>query len=236
MYRCGEFIDSLYIEYSARNIRLTRCVKCSKVADKYVEYELILVLIDIALLRKPAFRHILYNRMSMSFIVQYFWWLAPLIVVMNTSLKLIVLGGSTYAVLNWYNVLHATISSVLEHAFVFLAVMSALWCTASGMQYLRITWVTALRIYLSIALPELLRVTTIILQLFDTESSLRLLLCALLFAVQSVSFQTTYMIINRSNHSHYSILVFCSLSSFVSRLIVKIFFYTVSDILLVGIF
>jgi len=57
-------VDSLYVEYSETNIRLTRCQKCGKVADKYVEYELLLVLMDSVLHRKPAIRHLLYNRFS----------------------------------------------------------------------------------------------------------------------------------------------------------------------------
>lgn len=60
--RCGENIDSLYIEYSEGNIKLTRCSNCSAVADKYIEYETVLVLIDVVLHRKKAYRHILFNR------------------------------------------------------------------------------------------------------------------------------------------------------------------------------
>ena len=62
--RCGEAVDTLYVELSETNIRLTRCQKCGKVADKYVEYELLLVLMDTVLHRKPAIRHLLYNRVS----------------------------------------------------------------------------------------------------------------------------------------------------------------------------
>ena len=53
-------MDSLFVEYTAGNIKLTRC-KCGSVADKYVEYENILIAIDIILLRKAAYRHVLYN-------------------------------------------------------------------------------------------------------------------------------------------------------------------------------
>lgn len=60
--RCGENIKALYIEYSENNLRLTRCPKCGHVTDKYIEYELLLVLIDIILHRIPAFRHLLFNR------------------------------------------------------------------------------------------------------------------------------------------------------------------------------
>jgi hypothetical protein len=235
---CGEFIDSLYIEYSARNIRLTRCPKCSKVADKYVEYELTLVLIDIALLRTPAFRHILYNRMSMNYIMQNVGWLVPAIIVMNMTLKLMVLRNSTYKQLDWYNVLHAAISSALEHVSVTIAVITGVWfMPQSKSLQLRSSWASTLRIYLSIALPELLRATAIVLQLFDTEPSLRLLLGALLLAVQAVSFQTTYLISDRSSsNSKYPLLVLCSMAAIVSRVLVKLFFYSLSDIWLVGIF
>lgn len=54
----------MYIEYSPTNIRLTRCSKCGKVADKYVEYELLLVLTDVVLHKRPAVRHMLFNRLS----------------------------------------------------------------------------------------------------------------------------------------------------------------------------
>ena len=39
---------------------------CHKVVDKYVEYELILVIIDVILHRPQAFRHVLYNRRSLT--------------------------------------------------------------------------------------------------------------------------------------------------------------------------
>ena len=55
-------MKSLYIEYSESNLRLTRCPECGQVTDKYIEYELLLVLIDIVLHRMPAFRHLLFNR------------------------------------------------------------------------------------------------------------------------------------------------------------------------------
>lgn len=57
-------MNCLYVEYSENNFRLTRCKRCGQVADKYVEYELMLVLIDIILHRRPAFRHLMYNRYS----------------------------------------------------------------------------------------------------------------------------------------------------------------------------
>lgn len=60
--RCGVAVETLYIEVSGSNLRLTRCDRCNCVADKYVEYELQLVLMDIVLHRRPAARHLMFNR------------------------------------------------------------------------------------------------------------------------------------------------------------------------------
>lgn len=80
-------MESLFVEYdyadrgksllkdsSSSNVRLVRCSgnKCAvakaaaQVADKYIEFELLLVLIDVILHRLPAFRHLLFNRFSSS--------------------------------------------------------------------------------------------------------------------------------------------------------------------------
>lgn len=59
---CGQSVESLYVEFTGEgNIRLTRCPECGNVADKYIEYELVLVVIDIILHRKEAYRHFLFN-------------------------------------------------------------------------------------------------------------------------------------------------------------------------------
>lgn len=50
------------MEYGEKNFRLTRCSHCGQVADKYIECELLLVLLDVFLHRKPAFRHLMFNR------------------------------------------------------------------------------------------------------------------------------------------------------------------------------
>ena len=61
-HRCGLTVENLLVEYGERNCRLTRCSQCGQVADKYIECELLLVLLDVFLHRKPAFRHLMFNR------------------------------------------------------------------------------------------------------------------------------------------------------------------------------
>jgi hypothetical protein len=57
---CGECCPKLYIAYTT-NIRLLRCESCQCVLDKYLEFDLVLVFIDLVLLKSPAYRHILLN-------------------------------------------------------------------------------------------------------------------------------------------------------------------------------
>jgi hypothetical protein len=97
------------------------------VVDKYIEFELILVLIDIFLLRKPAYRHLLYNRFHYLFPPQpalplFRTWTSrgaargmPVVcVALSVVLKCIVLRQSS-----WRELLHSALSSSTEH-FVFI--------------------------------------------------------------------------------------------------------------------
>eukprot|EP01138_Halocafeteria_seosinensis_P002092 gb/GECG01002141.1/.p1 GENE.gb/GECG01002141.1/~~gb/GECG01002141.1/.p1 ORF type:complete len:427 (+),score=13.85 gb/GECG01002141.1/:1-1281(+) len=61
---CNALVDSVYKEYSRGNIRLSRCSACGCIVDKYIEFEIILVLIDLALLKVQAYRHVIFNRLS----------------------------------------------------------------------------------------------------------------------------------------------------------------------------
>ncbi|EPR64102.1 Arv1, related protein [Toxoplasma gondii GAB2-2007-GAL-DOM2] len=46
-----------------QNIRLARCAACGKTADKYVEYEVLLIFIDLLLHKPQAYRHLIFNRL-----------------------------------------------------------------------------------------------------------------------------------------------------------------------------
>jgi hypothetical protein len=57
-------VQTLYTSYSLSNIRLTACPQCNKFADKYVEYDNVLIFIDLLLLRPQAYRHMVYNTLA----------------------------------------------------------------------------------------------------------------------------------------------------------------------------
>ncbi|CDK28430.1 unnamed protein product [Kuraishia capsulata CBS 1993] len=60
---CSEPIEALYYKYKGDHIKLTVCDVCHKVADKYVEYDNVLLFIDLMLLKQQAYRHLIYNHL-----------------------------------------------------------------------------------------------------------------------------------------------------------------------------
>eukprot|EP01054_Gregarina_sp_Poly1_P000808 Gregarina_sp_Poly_1__807@NODE_1192_length_4819_cov_79_115320_g819_i0_p1_GENE_NODE_1192_length_4819_cov_79_115320_g819_i0NODE_1192_length_4819_cov_79_115320_g819_i0_p1_ORF_typecomplete_len297_score23_46Arv1/PF04161_13/2_3e39Arv1/PF04161_13/3_3e03zfribbon_3/PF13248_6/4_2zfribbon_3/PF13248_6/0_39Znribbon_8/PF09723_10/0_021Znribbon_8/PF09723_10/3_9e03Nudix_N_2/PF14803_6/0_13zfISL3/PF14690_6/15zfISL3/PF14690_6/25zfISL3/PF14690_6/4_2e03zinc_ribbon_2/PF13240_6/7_4zinc_ribbon_2/PF13240_6/56zfTFIIB/PF134 len=59
---CGHPIDFIYKDFGDRNIRLTTCPSCGQIADKYVEFDKVNLLIETILLREQVYRHLIYNR------------------------------------------------------------------------------------------------------------------------------------------------------------------------------
>lgn len=58
---CGEFLPTLYEKYGEFHIRLSPCQHCNSIADKYIEYDNVLLFIDLILLKPTAYRHTIYN-------------------------------------------------------------------------------------------------------------------------------------------------------------------------------
>ena len=53
--------ESIYKKYSEGNLRLTRCIRCGDFVDRYVEYDNVLIVLDLVLHKNPAYRHLLFN-------------------------------------------------------------------------------------------------------------------------------------------------------------------------------
>ncbi|RMX66320.1 hypothetical protein KXD40_006372 [Peronospora effusa] len=58
---CGASVSELVHDYGKGNLRIAICNACNAVADKYVEYETILLFLEILLLKPQVYRHVLYN-------------------------------------------------------------------------------------------------------------------------------------------------------------------------------
>lgn len=54
-------ITCLYSEYKSKYIQLTICPKCGKMADKYIEFDKVILFLDVLLLKPQAYRHLAYN-------------------------------------------------------------------------------------------------------------------------------------------------------------------------------
>ncbi|CAH2351402.1 protein Arv1p [[Candida] railenensis] len=54
-------IDVLYSKFKSQYIRLKVCPNCGKVADKYIEFDNVILFLDLLLLKPQAYRHVAYN-------------------------------------------------------------------------------------------------------------------------------------------------------------------------------
>ncbi|KAJ3070548.1 sterol homeostasis protein, partial [Podochytrium sp. JEL0797] len=61
---CASPVKALYREYSKGNIRLEQCKHCKQFADHYIENDAIVVFIDMLLLKKNVFTHLVHNRLT----------------------------------------------------------------------------------------------------------------------------------------------------------------------------
>ncbi|KAL4903673.1 hypothetical protein BDW74DRAFT_155956 [Aspergillus multicolor] len=68
---CSYPVSHLYSAYSraddrslGKGVRLTQCPRCKRFADKYVEYDFVVIFIDLVLIKPQVYRHLLFNRLE----------------------------------------------------------------------------------------------------------------------------------------------------------------------------
>ncbi|QLQ82297.1 hypothetical protein HG537_0H00580 [Torulaspora globosa] len=61
---CTRPVDSLYTVYSNKHIQLTDCPECKSVVDRYVEFDNVILFIDLLLLKPGAYRHLVFNSLE----------------------------------------------------------------------------------------------------------------------------------------------------------------------------
>jgi hypothetical protein len=60
---CAESVPYLYTLYhSVNNVRLEQCPSCRAPADPYVEHDPLVIALDLILLKRGVYRHLLFNR------------------------------------------------------------------------------------------------------------------------------------------------------------------------------
>ncbi|XP_059621948.1 protein ARV1 [Phlebotomus argentipes] len=86
---CGHPVPELYRKYGESVIKMTCCANCHQVADKYIEFEPVVILVDVVLLTKSAYRHILFNGHFKNF-----WKLFIILSLMESYMKWMILPES----------------------------------------------------------------------------------------------------------------------------------------------
>ncbi|CAB3241335.1 unnamed protein product [Arctia plantaginis] len=76
---CGKPAAALYKIYSPTVLKLTKCESCKGIVDKYIEYDPVIVMIDLVLMSKEAQRHVLYNTEFKAF-----WKLLIILMMLET--------------------------------------------------------------------------------------------------------------------------------------------------------
>ena len=235
---CSAPIDSLYVEFTGLgNIRLTRCPACGDVADKYIEYELVLVLVDIILHRRQAYRHLLKNRKD--FFRKTSKWVIFWALAINMSVKAIALHSeivdksSLYKMTGVRQLIHLTVSTALEH-FSFIATMALVlktinWPSLNASKlYTKSSSHLRRVLYIALSFPEFFKTSACLLQMFDNEPTSLFLIGALITSIQLTSLQS---ITNLPADK----LFIGTLVATCVKLIMRCIFYSFADVLRLGI-
>ncbi len=151
-------------------------------------------------------------------------------IVTNVMLKLIVLHDTAYQHITSRTVLHVCAASVLEHVSFMAATALSLYCV-QGTRSLVFSRQNKLRykIYLYLALPELLKLLLVVLQIFDSEASLLILVGLLLLSVQHTALES---LLGTASQRH---LVLGGCVAVLVRVAVKRCFYSTYDVYLSGV-
>ncbi|XP_063220681.1 protein ARV1 isoform X2 [Bacillus rossius redtenbacheri] len=132
---CGNEMTDLYKQYSPSVLKLTNCTSCRRVADKYIEYDPVIVVIDLLLLNQEAYRHILYNTGF-----QNHWKLAVVLLLVEAYAEWTSVQGRSSDALSpsshWFQG---------EEQFYFTCIYSVLGC---GMFFSLVAAVTSARWWL----------------------------------------------------------------------------------------
>ncbi|CAD5215917.1 unnamed protein product [Bursaphelenchus xylophilus] len=79
---CGAEASDLYRNYGKNVIKLCECSECGKTVDPYIEYDRVLIFIDLLLQYTAAYRHLFVNQVYRSF-----WRLACIFVICEAYRK-----------------------------------------------------------------------------------------------------------------------------------------------------
>lgn len=140
---CGASVETLVRDYGKGNLRLSICSACNSVADKYVEYETILLFLEVLLLKPQVYRHVLDN-LPTPVSTRTTLKLFVILVMLDVNVKAYLVdqsAGVTFRSESMYKTPDATASGVrvgqfslhlislalLENVVYFVTILSAIW-------------------------------------------------------------------------------------------------------------
>ncbi|GAB0099766.1 ARV1 [Sergentomyia squamirostris] len=111
---CGHPVGELYRKYGESVIKMTNCGNCNQIADKYIEFEPVVILIDLILLSKATYRHILFNGQFKNF-----WKLFVILILLESFMKWSTLPPSDNAHETEKNFYICSLWVILENGIYF---------------------------------------------------------------------------------------------------------------------
>ena len=196
---------------------------------------------DIVLHRKPAFRHIYFNRHNIWITNSSISFVCIIILCLDILLKSIVLYKSLYSKHTiGYHITRVILSSICEQissilGFILIFVL---------LPYTRIYLLSLLKtkpqerkllerkMVLYLVLPRLFQGIMIIMQIFDNSAFLLFLLSILIISIQYISF---HILAYDNKYINIYIILFAFIISVLCKFMIRSLFFRAEDILLLGI-
>lgn len=129
-----------------------------------------------------------------------------------------ILQNTVYSDMSAHNVMHLIVSSMLDQSVLLIAAWSYLYLTERRMMSMLKESNLLSKVYICLALPELLKLSAILLWIFDSDPVAFFLIGGIILSVQLLSFRCLTKIQKRK-------VVIFSLLVFIIRLGVKWSFY-----------
>lgn len=175
---CGALSESLVTDLDDV-LRLVRCDSCLNVADKYIEVDRTLLLLELLLHRPQAYRHLLLNRKT----VPSARLLSVCVIAVNYLVQLAAIRRAGQEVRRlWFRLI---LTVVLEHLAFVGAVFLGLRLLPNTRYIVPSHKMTRI-IYIALAIPELGKVCAIL----DWELALLLCIGCLILSIQHKSLQS----------------------------------------------
>ena len=175
---CGYPTSCLYRLLPGNHIKLVECKNCHHDVDPYIEREMLLVIMDLILLRSPAYRHIIFNRPILNHVILG-WFI---VIFFPTFLRLAsdAQSNNLLSLKGTYSgshVLFACLSVILELTSLIIGTTISTLCFIHHYLYLqqdkRILIHIIRSISIAILFPYLFSIVTAFVHIYEPSKTIR---------------------------------------------------------------